>query len=90
VTKLLVAAALLGVAQDVVGLADLFELPLGRLIARVDIGVVLPRQLPVGPLDLLLRGTPAQAQDVIVVPLRHPLYSREPPADRSLIPPPRR
>src|SRR6202000_1407185 len=48
---LVVLLALLGVAQHVVGRAALLEALLG---ARVGVGVVLLRQLPIGARDLLV------------------------------------
>ena len=51
--ELVVALALLGVGEDLVGLGRLLELLLGRLVARVAVGVELLRGLPEG-----LRGAP--------------------------------
>ena len=60
-----VALALLGVGQNVVGLLDLLEALLGRLVALVAVRVVLPRELPVGLLDLVRRGLLVDPEDVV-------------------------
>src|SRR5439155_26680454 len=59
--------AFLLVAEDVVGVLDFLEAGLGLLVAGVAVGVVLPRQLAVGLLDLVLRGGLRDAQDFVVV-----------------------
>ena len=49
--ELVIAGALVGIGEDLVGLVDLLEFGLGvRLV--VDVGVILGRQLAVCPLDL--------------------------------------
>src|SRR5581483_11979027 len=63
---LVVPAALLGIGEDLVGLVDLLEAPLG-LRSSVDVRVVLPGQLPVRPLDLLGRRVLRDAEDLVVV-----------------------
>ena len=62
---------LLGVGEDVVGLLDFLELRLGRLVARVDVGVVLPRQAAIRLLDLLGRGVSGDAQDLVIIAVGH-------------------
>jgi len=79
--ELIVLAALLRVAQDLVGLAQILELPLRRLVSWVDVGMVTPRQLPVRALDLVLRGATTQTEHLIVIPLCHASLS---PATRRL------
>src|SRR5690606_33153011 len=64
---LVVLLALLGVADHVVGGRDLLEALLGGLVARVGVGVVLARELPVGVLDLLLGGGLADPEDSVVI-----------------------
>src|ERR687895_644892 len=54
--ELVVALALLGVAEHLVGLVELLEALLGLAIAGIDVGVVAARQLAEGRSDLLLRG----------------------------------
>ena len=71
-----VALALLGVAEDAVGLRRLLEALLGLLVARVAVGVVLERQLAVGGLDLLLGGVPGDPEDLVVVALGHQAAGR--------------
>ena len=61
---LVVLLALVGVADDVVGGADLLE---ALLRARVGVRVVLLRQLPVGARDLLVRRRRDDAEHLVVV-----------------------
>ena len=65
-----VLTALLGVGERVVGLLDLLEALLGRVVARVRVGMVLAREPAVGLLDLLLGG-PAPDSERLVVVVRH-------------------
>ena len=53
VAELVVPGLLLGVREDVVGVLDLLEFRLGRLVAGVGVGVVLPGERSVRLLDLL-------------------------------------
>src|SRR5271165_5892262 len=53
--ELVVDLALLGIAEDVVGLGDLLELLLGRLVPRIHVGVVLAREFAERLADLLRR-----------------------------------
>src|SRR5262249_44775516 len=53
-----------------VGGGDLLELGLGRLVAGVAVGVVLPGQLAVGLGDVGLAGGAAHPEDIVQV-LRH-------------------
>ena len=62
-----VSLALLRVGQDVVGLLDLLEALLGRLVTGVAVGVVLARELPVGLLDLVRRGLLVDPEDLVRV-----------------------
>ena len=72
VAEAIVAGALVGVGEHRVGLGRFLELLLGRLVARVAIGVVLQRQLAVGALDLLIASRVAgDAEDLVVVALAH-------------------
>src|SRR6185369_9111863 len=57
---------LLRVGQDLVGGVDLLELVLSRRV-RVDVGVELPGELTIGPLDVVRRGVPVYPQDAVVV-----------------------
>jgi hypothetical protein len=71
VAEPVVGAALLGVPEHLVGLLDLLEALLGGLVPGIDVRVELPGQTPVGLLDLGLRGPLRDAEDLVVVPLRH-------------------
>ena len=68
-----VGPPLLGVLQDVVGLLDLLEPLLGGLVARVDVGMELAGEAPVGLLDVGLRGPLRDAQNLVVVAFFHAL-----------------
>src|SRR5690606_24655005 len=65
--RLVVLAALLRVRQHAVRLGDGLELLLGLGVTGVGVRVVVPRQLPVRPLDLLLRRVGRDAQLAIEV-----------------------
>ena len=69
--ELVVGGALLRVLQDLVGLVDLLEPLLGRLVARVAVRVVLHGELAEGPLELGFLGALGHAEDLVVVALRH-------------------
>jgi hypothetical protein len=62
-----VAPPPLGVAQRLVGQGDELELLLGLRVAAVHVGVQLAGQLAVGPLDLVLVGAAADAQQLVEV-----------------------
>ena len=64
---LVIALALRGVAQHLVGLVDLLELGLGLLVAGIQVWVVLLGQLAVGLLDLIVRGGAVYAQHLVVI-----------------------
>lgn len=55
-SELVITGAFFLVGQDLVGLVDLLEPGLGRLVARVQVRVVLFGQFPVGLFDLIVRG----------------------------------
>ena len=69
--ELVVGAALLGVAQDAVGLGRFLELVLGFLGARISVRVVLQGELAVSPLECRRIGLPADAQHLVIVPFLH-------------------
>src|SRR5262249_55890250 len=75
-TELVVLFPLLGVAEDLVGLVDPFELRLGRLIAGIDVGVMLARELPVGLLDFFFARVLRDAERRVVVLEIHGAGSR--------------
>ena len=56
-----VLGALVGVGQHFVCLVYLFELALGVLVAGVEIGVILARELSECALDLVLAGAARDA-----------------------------
>ena len=63
------SGAVLRVGQHVVGLGDLLEPVLGGRVL-VDVGVVLPGQLPVGALDLVLARRPGHPERLVEVACR--------------------
>ena len=65
--ELVVLPALVGIAEHLVGLVDLLELRLGRLVARIDVRVVLARKLPERLLDFLFRRRFRDAERGVVV-----------------------
>ena len=56
-SKRVVAVALLGIGEDLVGFADLLE-AFGRVLALGDVGMVFPREPSIGGLDRLVVGLP--------------------------------
>src|SRR5262249_47485312 len=68
--ELIVSLALFGIGEDVVGDRDLLELLLGGLVARIDVRVMLARQLAVRLADLVRRRGPRHAQRLVGI-LRH-------------------
>jgi len=65
--QLVVALAFVSVGQNFVSLVDLLKFVFGGFIARIDIRMILARQLAVGGLDLILGGGFGNAEDFIVV-----------------------
>jgi hypothetical protein len=65
--ELIVLGALVGIAEDLVGLVDLLEFFLGFLVAGVIVRVILQGQLAVRLFDLLGAGALGDAQHLIVV-----------------------
>ena len=67
VAKLVVAVPLLPVRKNLVGLVDLLKPGLGLFVPGVQLRVVGLGQLPVGPFDLVVRGTLLDPQDFVVI-----------------------
>ena len=57
-----IGGALLRVAQDLVGLVDLLEFPLGRVVAAVAVGMVLHGELAEGALQRAVVGVAGDAR----------------------------
>src|SRR5207247_387830 len=70
--ELVVPLAFLGIGQHLVGFPDLLEPGLGLGVALVHVGMVLPRELAIGGLDLFLGGTLRHSEDLVVVLVLHP------------------
>src|SRR3954471_17631037 len=64
-----VGLALVGIAQQVVGLLDLLEALLGLLVVRVAVGVVLTDQLAMGLLDLVGRRRALDSEHLVGITL---------------------
>ena len=59
------------VVQHVEGPLDLLKLLRGRFVVRVHVGMVLPRQLAIGLLDVGLRGVRGEIAQVLVIVFCH-------------------
>ena len=64
-TELVVAFALFGVAEDLIGLVELLEALFGVFVVGVQVGVVLFAFLTVGFFDRLIVGTGGDAQNTV-------------------------
>jgi hypothetical protein len=62
-----VAAAALGIPEGFVGEGDLFEALLGGGVASRGIRVKLARQGPIGLLQLVFVGAPADAEELVII-----------------------
>jgi hypothetical protein len=71
VAEPVIGAPLFGVAEDLVGLLDLLETPLGGLIPRIHIGMELSGQAAIGLLDVGLRGPPGDPENLVIVAFCH-------------------
>ncbi len=65
--KLVVNLALLGIAENVVGLGERLELLLRALVAGIDVGMILARELAESLADVVRRGSLLHAKDGVVV-----------------------
>src|SRR6185312_16283571 len=65
--ELVVLAALLRIAQDLVGLVDLLEASLGRFVAGVHIRMMLAGELPVRLLQFLVRRRLRHSECLVVI-----------------------
>src|SRR5262249_46318776 len=66
-TILVVHLALLGIAQDVVSFLHVLEALFGRFVSRVQIGMILPRQLAIGLSDFIERRVAGHTQRLIII-----------------------
>ena len=64
---LVVNFAFLGIAEDVVGFGERFELLFGCLVPGVDVGMILARQLAERLADILRRGGFLHAENFVIV-----------------------
>ena len=81
--ELVVLLSLLAVPEDLVRFVDFLELGLGGLVARVDVGMVLARELPERLLDLFLGGGLGDAERLVIVLEFHIQCARGPTPARS-------
>src|SRR5262249_59507541 len=70
-TEAVITRTTFGVREDAVGFVDLFKLLLRRLIAGIAIRMVLQRQFSISALQLLLRGAPVDAEDLVIISFAH-------------------
>ena len=66
-TVLIVNLALLGIAQDVVSFLNFLEALLGGFVARVQIGMILARQLAVRLADLVFFGGARYTERFVII-----------------------
>src|SRR5882762_6581400 len=66
-SELVVELALLGIVQHVMRLGDFLEASFGLLVARVQVGMVLARELAEGGRDLLLARRAWHAKHLVIV-----------------------
>ena len=71
-----IGRALLRVAQALVGVADLLELDLGRLVAVVAVRMELHGELAEGRLQRLLVATARDAEHFVEIALAHSMLVR--------------
>jgi len=71
VTEAIIGGALVGVLQDLIGLVDFLEAVLAFAVAGIAVRVVLHRGLAKRRLDVRIAGGPLDAEDLVVVALRH-------------------
>ena len=67
VAPLVVERTLFGVAENLIGFVDFLEFRLSRRVIRVNIGVILARELAVSLLDVLLVGFAVNTQNFVEV-----------------------
>ena len=100
-TELVVAFALFGVAEDLIGLVELLEALFGVFVVGVQVGMAFLGFLAVRAFDFGLGGIPAYAQHLIIIALCQKahlltfktccIYRPNAPARvREEVPPPRR
>ena len=64
---LIVNLALLGIAQDIVGFGQRLELLFRNLVAGIDVGMILARELAKGLANIVRRGRLLHAENFVVV-----------------------
>ena len=70
-SELVIALALVSVAQDFVGLGALFELSFRFFVIRILVRMILHRQAPISTLDIISGSILAYAQNFIIVTFGH-------------------
>src|SRR5687768_6872974 len=83
VSKAIVARALVGIAQDGVGLRRFLELFFGLDVALVAIGVEFQRQLAIRALDLLIGRGARDVENLVIIALAHDAFATLTRAGRS-------
>ena len=69
--KAVVGGAFLLIAEDFVGFTEFLEFFFGFFVAGILVGMVLERELAIGPLDFLFCSLAPDAQHLVVVALGH-------------------
>jgi hypothetical protein len=70
---LIVSRPLLRIAQNLVGFLGFLEVLFGFRVVGIAVGVVLHRQAAIGLLQLVVGGIAIDAQNFVIVSLRHRL-----------------
>ena len=66
-----IGGALVGVLQDLIGLAEFLEFVLGRVVAGIAVGMMFLGERAIGDLHLLGGAGARNAKDLVIVPLAH-------------------
>src|SRR5262249_55957909 len=67
VAELVVYLPLFGIAQNVIGLGDFFELLLRLLVARIDVRMILARKLAEGLANVFRRGGLLHPEGAVII-----------------------
>jgi len=83
----IIGRPLLRVLEDVIGLVQLLELGLALPVALVAVGAPLHCELAIGLLERVLAGVARDAEDLVVVTLRHAVRRTRRPRHATAMPP---
>ena len=71
VPEALIGGALVGVLQNLIGLAKFLEFVFGRVVAGVAIGMAFHRQLAIGDFQILGCAAVRDPEDLVIIALTH-------------------